>query len=541
MEATPSKVYPHRQTGPSSILHPTSVPASVRGQVRSFYLSTYSHPRSKGESPKGQAAPPPSPPPLIIKSPFLPDSLVEKLLRCKRDVAIGTKYQPRRRLRGPPLQSCGDGEAGHPPPLPAFPRPITNMEASLHSLLTCFVPIHLFGDHSYGPNGHSMLTFPDHAETGSRKARRVILSTAIQLDFESHDVMMQLSSISETELLLGREDYPTFDPTSPGADGRRVDLDPESLEQEEERVKQYDHEVRRFAVHHLTRAKRLNLLEDYKIHTVLESVDLLERLILSPSSTFVNFDPSLIAIGTDGDGTDGSRRSGSGKKSRFHLSLELLINFMSLLLSNDLVGANACLGGEEVGGEETNLSSSSSSSSPPLSLIYTWNPASIFSRSLDATLVNRLMIFSLRNLLLSRLAYGSSSTSSSNHRDLFSRLSMLTFNDYADPRAVQLLTSFLSRSDSPTRHVVVLPQSSLYRVEPGHLDTNLEPVGRSVLLVHNNSDAFGQNIETEACTSLDGAIGCYSDAALSLRRTRPDLLDHVHLGPSLQDLQPHRL
>jgi hypothetical protein len=50
----------------------------------------------------------------------------------------------------------------------------------------------------------------------------------------------------------------------------------------------------------------------------------------------------------------------------------------------------------------------------------------------------------------------------------------------------------------------------------------------AILVIHNNSDGFGQNIETEnAFGSLDGAIGANSSAAASLRRDRKDLLDFV--------------
>ena len=43
----------------------------------------------------------------------------------------------------------------------------------------------------------------------------------------------------------------------------------------------------------------------------------------------------------------------------------------------------------------------------------------------------------------------------------------------------------------------------------------------AMLVVHNNSDALGQNIESEyAGGSLDGVIGAYSSAAGSLMRDR---------------------
>ena len=48
------------------------------------------------------------------------------------------------------------------------------------------------------------------------------------------------------------------------------------------------------------------------------------------------------------------------------------------------------------------------------------------------------------------------------------------------------------------------------------------------LVIHNNSDAFGQNIETEGSSgSMDGAIGANSSASATLERRRKDLLDYV--------------
>lgn len=49
----------------------------------------------------------------------------------------------------------------------------------------------------------------------------------------------------------------------------------------------------------------------------------------------------------------------------------------------------------------------------------------------------------------------------------------------------------------------------------------------TTLVLHNNSDGFGQNIETEGVSSLDGALGVYSSAAAGLHRKRKDLMEVV--------------
>lgn len=46
----------------------------------------------------------------------------------------------------------------------------------------------------------------------------------------------------------------------------------------------------------------------------------------------------------------------------------------------------------------------------------------------------------------------------------------------------------------------------------------------AALVIHNNSDAFGQTIETEGQSSMDGVIGVNSDAAVLLSRQRKDHL-----------------
>jgi hypothetical protein len=47
------------------------------------------------------------------------------------------------------------------------------------------------------------------------------------------------------------------------------------------------------------------------------------------------------------------------------------------------------------------------------------------------------------------------------------------------------------------------------------------------LVLHNNSDGFGQNIEHEGASSMDGMIGLGSNAYLALQRTRKDLCTYI--------------
>ena len=108
---------------------------------------------------------------------------------------------------------------------------------------------------------------------------------------------------------------------------------------------------------------------------------------------------------------------------------------------------------------------------------------------------------------------------------------VFAFNDYADDAAVALAQNALRKQEG----VIVTSMAKLFQGENGQYDVakfaeDQEASGKglqdAMLVIHNNSDGFGQNIETEGSTgSLDGAIGANSSAAASLKRDREDLLD----------------
>jgi len=104
------------------------------------------------------------------------------------------------------------------------------------------------------------------------------------------------------------------------------------------------------------------------------------------------------------------------------------------------------------------------------------------------------------------------------------------FNDYADKRALNLVKEALKNQ----LHVEVCSKSSLFQGEGGKYD--LEEAGDKIaglgqgamLVLHNNSDGFGQNIETEPSGgSLDGAVGANSSGAASVQRGRDDLVGWI--------------
>ncbi|KDE09372.1 hypothetical protein MVLG_00279 [Microbotryum lychnidis-dioicae p1A1 Lamole] len=114
-------------------------------------------------------------------------------------------------------------------------------------------------------------------------------------------------------------------------------------------------------------------------------------------------------------------------------------------------------------------------------------------------------------------------------------MKVLAFNDYAHLGIVEMLDQAIRGAGKVIPKVV--KRSQLFRSERKRLDTHfltelVPPILgqelRLALVIHNNSDAFGQNIETESRGgSLDGAIGERSSAAAGLRRDRKDLFQSV--------------
>lgn len=138
----------------------------------------------------------------------------------------------------------------------------------------------------------------------------------------------------------------------------------------------------------------------------------------------------------------------------------------------------------------------------PQGYVYTISPPSIFARTIGgAAILNRLQALAFQSLV---------------QENLFSNLRVLGFGDYADKTMVPLFQKVLP-------NVACISQTALFGKDGRYRG----PQGLALVL-HNNSDAFGQNIETEGASSLDGVIGSYSNAASVLKRDRDDLVDFVY-------------
>jgi hypothetical protein len=183
-------------------------------------------------------------PPILSKSEFVPDSMVEHLMRDKKSTAIGVKYDE------------SDNDA------------ITNMEGAMHTFLTPVVKINMTGDYKWGP-GHSV------ADLGGL-IRPVIMSAAIHPDFElggDSEVVMRLVEV-KSDAIPGKELPKDFVPLS-----KR--LDPKSAEFKNARH-EYDNDLCAHMIYHLTQAHKLPSVKTVPMD-LSEAMSQLDSMIISGS------------------------------------------------------------------------------------------------------------------------------------------------------------------------------------------------------------------------------------------------------------------
>ena len=231
----------------------------------------------------------------------------------------------------------------------------------------------------------------------------------------------------------------------------------------------YDISLKRHMVEHLTEEARLPGIREAAAEAS-STIAILENFIRSP---VLYFEPIV--------GKYVQLRTGPV------LSLELLFNTAVHQLRNELSALEALC---------------------PQGYVYTSDPPSIFAQEIGATILNRLQFAALKHLA---------------SENTFSNMRAFAFNSYIDPEAIKLLKAALSNQP----HVLVVSKQDLFKAQKSTYAA-LPGTEGALLVIHNNSDAFGQNIETEWETgSMDGAIGANSSAAASLKRDRSDLISNL--------------
>ena len=353
---------------------------------------------------------------------------------------------------------------------------ITNMEGAMHSFVTPVISrCEIIGDYRYEPafGGHGINRFGDKLQCprtdGSKPkyqlARFVVLSASIQMDFENTKVMLRACMLEESET-IGHD---------LSSDSAWVILDKKAKQDDKQR-QAYDESLRQHIIYHLTKARRLPARKNVEdLLDIDKTIQLLESLIT-----------------TTIDNTDEIAGKFTALDNIHIVSVEILFNTAVQQAKNELAALEVLC---------------------PQGYIYTYDPASIFARKIGAKILNRLMLAALKNL-------------SDHHK--FEHMRVFGFNDYADRGAISLLRSALRKQEQ----VIVTSKQDLFNGAGGSQGlydiTHLPQAKGAMLVIHNNSDAFGQNIETEGMVgSLDGAIGSSSSAAASLERNRKDLLDFI--------------
>ncbi len=366
----------------------------------------------------------PSKPPVISKSPFVSDVMVNHLMRNKKDLALGVKYE--------------EGDA------------ITNMEAALHTFVTPVAGIVMTGDYSWFGKAGGM----QGNACALGHARPVILSALIQPDFEcsGRDEVMMAVCKARDEEVLGQE----FDTASIPSREDKKDL--------QKRVA-YDHRLLKHMVYHLSSQHKILAKQAILPGNIMTQADAEAYLqALLNESREPDFVGKFVRIGGE------------------LVSLEILFNMSRHQVLNEFRAIH---------------------SNTPQGYVYTIDPPQIFVQQMgNAKILNRLQALAIRSL-------------AKTEKNLFSRLKMIAMNDYADPSMIGLMQKAVPVG------VVVQKKSLLFQN-----GSYVGPRGLA-LVMHNNSDGFGQNIEFEGASSLDGVIGSYSNAALVLKRDRPDLLANV--------------
>lgn len=411
LKAAPGHIQPF--TGRSDVLTVTNVP--VGSDPRRWYLNDPSN----------------VPPPCTSSSEFVPEAMIEHLMRKKKNSALGVKFQTAR--------------------IP--PDEITNMEGALHTFVTPLVRAYLHGDYIY-QHGHGMTRFP--SVDNMQQARVVIVSAQIQPDFEGPHVLVALAALGD-EPLSGSSLPNGF--MVPDAATKQIGM----------KRAAYDISLKRHMVEHLTQEARLPSILEAGSNATLR-VAIIEDFIRQSPLFFDLVYTNYVQLQTGPV-----------------LSLELLINTAAHQLRNELSALEALC---------------------PQGYVYTSDPPSIFAQEIGATILNRIQIAGLKYLAA---------------ENTFSNMRAFAFNSYADPGALNLIKVALSRQP----HVLVVPKSAFFQ-GPRSTYAALPGTEGALLVIHNNSDAFGQNIETEwESGSMDGAIGANSSAAASLKRDRSDLISNL--------------
>jgi hypothetical protein len=415
----------------SALLLETVVPTNVR--PRKVYLQLHRD----------------LPAPWIAHSDFVPQSMVEHLMRSKKDDAIAVKFE----------------EENKPP------DSITNMEGALHTFVNPIVKATIHGDYQWY-KGHS--TFCFGSQNGHQLGRRVLVSALVQPDFENERVMLRV---------CGATPNPTF------GERNLPRMISDKDKQDRGLRRDYDEAIRQYLVHWLTASHRLPPRHIAEAHsfTVRETVAYLERALNEQEVDMRSIIEDYFI------------------RHKSHLlSLEMMFKTAVCMVNNEFfLLERVC---------------------PDEGYVYTFNPPAIFAQALGED--HGIHLLSLIHVAAIKYV--------ANNRT-FQHCKCIAWADFASPNIIDLLQRALRKQPHikvrRTNQIFVAGKPSSEKQGFGLYEPPAGAEG-AVLVIHNNSDAFGQNIETEGTGgSLDGEIGVYSSTAGSLMRDRPDLCNSMFRVP----------
>ncbi|KIW07830.1 uncharacterized protein PV09_01748 [Verruconis gallopava] len=345
---------------------------------------------------------------------------------------------------------------------------ITNLEGVLHTFVVPIVQATMHGDYRWA-GGHGVLEFGQ--KDGYQLGREVLVSALVQQDFENSRVMMRVAAL-DTKDLHGDPRLPR-----PLTTKEKQDVNLRT---------RYDDAIRDYLIYHLTLDRRLPAVDVHIEQTALTLRAALEFLAQAIEEKEAHKLPNLM------------QHVFFYHEGRF-ISLEIMFQAALHQIRNEMVLLERLCGQQ--------------------GYVYTFNPPAIFARFFGpygTELLSRVHVAALK--------FFASTTQ-------MLRCKIFAWADFNSPRILTLIRKALESQP----HITVMSYDTLFsgkRSIRGQNEGLYSPptVARgATLVIHNNSDAFGQNIETEASGgSLDGVIGTYSSAAASLMRDREDLCHNLY-------------
>lgn len=342
---------------------------------------------------------------------------------------------------------------------------ITIMEGVLHSFVTAILPITVLGDYNFSGGAHQMLTIKEGY------GRKVILSTAIHPDFqydgtrkaEGKDEVVMKLVRVQSEPVVGKAFATDFTPLSKQCHG-----DEQAFAAG---LEKYERTMLEGMIYSLTQGHRLPAIDeisednifDFDEYSDKNVINYLEKLIQSGEPISDQLCNKFLRNGTD------------------VISLEVFFNFYIHQLRNEFSVFEQLL---------------------TQGYIYTIDPPAIFAVQIkDVCLLNRLQLLAFKYL---------------KQNSDFSNLKCIGFNDYADPAIIGLYQQVFPNVKVCKKRSLYSDDDKFYSVKEDY-----------AIVLHNNSDAFGQNIQFEGgVRSLDGALS-HSDAGAQLDREDPNLVRYM--------------